>query len=56
MRTREASDADIAAIQSKLQDVHGSATEVYARIVGNYRSDRNLNKGKREEYSKRIKL
>ena len=53
MRTREAIDADIAAIQSKLQDVHGSAMEVYARIVGYYRSVRNWNKGKREEFSER---
>lgn len=53
MRTREAIDADIAAAQSELQNVHGSATEVYARIVGYYRSVRNWNKGKREEFSER---
>ena len=53
MRTREAIDADIAAARSELQNVHGSTTEVYARIVGYYRSVRNWNKGKREEFSER---
>ena len=53
MRTREAIDADIAAAQSELQNVHGTTTEVYARIVGYYRSVRNWNKGKREEFSER---
>lgn len=53
MRTREAIDADIAATRLELQNVHGSATEVYARIVGYYRSVRNWNKGKREEFSER---
>ena len=53
MRTREAIDADIAAAQLELQNVHGSTTEVYARIVGYYRSVRNWNKGKREEFSER---
>ena len=53
MRTREAIDADIAAAQSELQNVHGSTTEVYARIVGYYRSVCNWNKGKREEFSER---
>lgn len=32
----------------------GLETEVYARIVGYYRSVRNWNKGKKEEYGKRI--
>ena len=53
MRTREAINADIAAAQSELQNVHGSTTEVYARIVGYYRSVRSWNKGKREEFSER---
>jgi len=53
MRTREEVEADIAVTQSELQNVHGSATEVYARIVGYYRSVRNWNKGKREEFSER---
>jgi len=53
MRTRDEIDADIAATRSELQTVHGSTTEVYARIVGYYRSVRNWNKGKRAEFSER---
>jgi hypothetical protein len=34
--------------------VQGMETEVYARIVGYYRSVRNWNKGKKEEYTERI--
>ena len=34
--------------------IEGLETEVYARIVGYYRSVRNWNKGKKEEYGKRI--
>ena len=34
--------------------VQGMETEVYARIVGYYRSVRNWNKGKKEEYGKRV--
>ena len=36
-----------------LKNVHGTETEVYARIVGYYRSVRNWNKGKRDEYDHR---
>ena len=53
MRTRESIDADIAAAQSELQNVHGTTKEVYARIVGYYRPARNWNKGKSEEFSER---
>lgn len=53
MRTREEIEADIASVQSELQNVHGTTTEVYARIVGYYRSVRNWNKGKREEFTER---
>lgn len=34
--------------------VQGLDTEVYARIVGYYRSVRNWNKGKKEEYGQRL--
>ncbi len=34
--------------------IKGLETEVYARIVGYYRSVRNWNKGKKEEYGKRV--
>ncbi len=53
MRTIAEIDADIAKVRSELQNVHGTGTEVYARIVGYYRSVRNWNRGKREEYNHR---
>ena len=53
MRTVAEIDADIAKVKQEMQDVHGRDTEVYARIVGYYRSVRNWNKGKREEYEER---
>ena len=51
MRTITEIDRDIANVKSEMQDLHGTTTEVYARIVGYYRSVRNWNKGKREEYN-----
>lgn len=53
MRTIQEIEADIARVKEDLRDVHGTTTEVYARIVGYYRSVRNWNKGKREEYDHR---
>ncbi|MDI9386029.1 MAG: anaerobic ribonucleoside-triphosphate reductase [Spirochaetota bacterium] len=46
-------EAEIAQKKEALQNVRGRETEVYARIVGYYRSVRNWNKGKREEYDHR---
>lgn len=46
-------NAEIAEVKKALADVHGTETEVYARIVGYYRSVRNWNKGKRDEYNLR---
>jgi len=46
-------DADIAKVKAEMENVHGTTTEVYARIVGYYRSVRNWNPGKREEYAQR---
>jgi ribonucleoside-triphosphate reductase len=54
MRTLETIDAEIAELKGKLDSVRGTETEVYTRIVGYYRSLRNWNKGKREEYSFRL--
>jgi len=51
MRTVEDIDCEINAIKKELEEVHGTETEVYARIVGYYRSVKNWNKGKKEEYS-----
>lgn len=53
MRTIEEIDAEIKSVKDELANVKGSETEVYARIVGYYRSVRNWNRGKREEYGKR---
>ncbi|HIW37348.1 MAG TPA: hypothetical protein IAA30_10255 [Candidatus Treponema faecavium] len=52
-RTLAEIDAEIAQVKDELQHVRGSETEVYARIVGYYRSVRNWNKGKRDEYNHR---
>ncbi len=53
MRTITEIDADIAKVKEELAVVRGRPTEVYARIVGYYRSVRNWNRGKREEYNHR---
>lgn len=46
-------EAEIEKTKEALSQVRGTETEVYARIVGYYRSVRNWNKGKREEYNHR---
>ena len=46
-------EAEIAQVKEDLANVKGTETEVYARIVGYYRSVRNWNKGKRDEYHHR---
>ncbi len=53
LRTVSQIDAEIAQAQEELKNVRGTETEVYARIVGYYRSVRNWNKGKRDEYDLR---
>lgn len=50
-RTLAEIDADIASVKAELENVHGTETEVYARIVGYYRAVRNWNKGKRDEFN-----
>ena len=52
-RTLEQVEAEIAQTKEALTNVKGTDTEVYARIVGYYRSVRNWNKGKRDEYDQR---
>ncbi len=54
MRTLEQVNKDIEKVKFALANVKGSETEVYARIVGYYRSVRNWNKGKREEFKHRV--
>ena len=39
--------------KAALADVHGTETEVYARIVGYYRAVKHWNKGKRDEFDMR---
>ncbi len=53
VRTLADVEADIARTKEALANVKGTETEVYARIVGYYRSVRNWNKGKRDEYNHR---
>ena len=49
-RTLEQIEKEIADVKKELENVHGTETEVYARIVGYYRAIKNWNKGKRDEY------
>jgi ribonucleoside-triphosphate reductase len=53
MRSLEDIDRDLAAAGEDLSRAEGTPAEVYSRIVGYYRSVRNWNKGKREEYGER---
>ncbi len=52
-RTLEQVNAEIEAVKEELKNIHGTETEVYARIVGYYRAVRNWNKGKRDEFNNR---
>ena len=54
VKTLEMIDAEIQKARQELAAVRGPETEVYTRIVGYYRSLRNWNKGKREEYNHRL--
>ncbi len=53
MRNLEVIEKDLAAAREALSAAEGTPAEVYSRIVGYYRSVRNWNKGKREEYGER---
>jgi ribonucleoside-triphosphate reductase len=53
MRALEEIDRDLAAAREALLSVEETPAEVYSRIVGYYRSVRNWNRGKREEYGER---
>ena len=52
-RTLEQVEQEIAETKAALKDVHGTETEVYARIVGYYRAVKHWNKGKRDEFDQR---
>jgi len=49
----EAIDREIQGLQARLGQIQGTKAEVYSRIVGYYRSVKNWNAGKREEYGER---
>jgi len=49
-RTLEQVQKEIEETKLALQDVHGTETEVYARIVGYYRAVKHWNNGKKDEY------
>jgi ribonucleoside-triphosphate reductase len=53
MRTIKEIDNDLMEARAALAHVEGRPAEVYSRIVGYYRSVRNWNKGKKEEYLQR---
>jgi len=53
MRNLEVIEKDLATAREALSSVKGTPAEVYSRIVGYYRSVRNWNLGKREEYGER---
>ena len=47
-------DNRIGELKNELAHVEGTRTEIYTRIVGYYRSLKNWNRGKREEYDHRV--
>ena len=53
MRNLEDIEKDLAEAREALSCVEGTPAEVYSRIVGYYRSVRNWNLGKKEEYGER---
>ncbi len=52
-RTLEDIEKEILETKEALKNVHGTETEVYARIVGYYRAVKHWNKGKRDEFDHR---
>jgi len=53
MRDIKEIERDLAVAKEMRDNVKGMPAEVYSRIVGYYRSVRNWNRGKREEYNER---
>jgi thiol-disulfide isomerase/thioredoxin len=54
MTRLEEIDRELSRLRQEYETVRGTETEVYTRIVGYYRSVKNWNKGKREEYRHRV--
>ena len=52
--TMDQINSRLAELREEKTKIQGLETEVYARIVGYYRSVRNWNKGKKEEYGRRV--
>lgn len=52
-RTVDEIKKEIEMTKEELENVSGTETEVYSRIVGYYRAVKNWNKGKREEFNNR---
>ena len=53
MTTLESIDTKIKQLEEKIKNCKGTEADVYTRIVGYYRSVKNWNKGKKEEYRQR---
>ncbi len=53
MKTKQQINREIEDLKKELSSLKGTKTEVYSRIVGYYRSVKNWNKGKREEFDHR---
>ena len=51
MQEIKAIDRKISNLKDQLEQVRGTNTEVYTRIVGYYRSVKNWNNGKRAEFN-----
>ena len=45
---------EIKKLEKQLDEVVGTITEVYSRIVGYYRNTKNWNPGKEQEYKERV--
>lgn len=54
MKTLEQIEADLRRKRAELTEVKGTETEIYSRIVGYYRSLKNWNAGKKEEFAQRV--
>ncbi len=50
MKEIKAIESKIEELRDSLENVKGTETEVYTRIVGYYRAVKNWNLGKKEEY------
>ncbi len=53
MTELETINAEIEDLEKQYANVKGTETEVYSRIVGYYRSVRNWNRGKYQEWTER---